>query len=284
MDSNRESILLVNMGGVRRIRDIVPFLFRMFEDRNILFVAQPLRTVLALVFTFMRARAMLESRFSTPLFDITSAQAKLLEGMNGKEVRVGYVYSEPLFHRMVKGARTVAMYPFYSYATHGKILEHTRKVVPPFCIYQEYADMIVKRIIEALSSCPIKSVVLLSAHSIPLSTAVKRRDPYKEDLEVFRRLLSSLLGRSVFLSFQSRFGRIRWLLPSTGEVIKRLAGHYDGIVVVPISFIAENSETLREIDEEYRKLALEYGFKCFKRMRCLNDDVDFVEFLRRVVG
>ena len=82
--------------------------------------------------------------------------------------------------------------------------------------------------------------------------------------------------------YQSRVGPLKWIGPATDEEIKR--GGRDGVplVVVPVSFVSEHSETLVELDIEYGKLAAEHGVPYYGRVPALGDYPGFITSLAHI--
>jgi ferrochelatase len=88
----------------------------------------------------------------------------------------------------------------------------------------------------------------------------------------------------VHLGYQSRVGRAKWLEPSTESVLHRLGQQgATRVLVVPLSFVSDHSETLYEIDIQYRQLAAEAGVRTFARMASLNDSPTFIRALADLV-
>ena len=79
--------------------------------------------------------------------------------------------------------------------------------------------------------------------------------------------------------YQSKVGYNKWLSPSTEEEIKRAAKDGVCVVIVPISFVSEHSETLVEIDIDYKIMAKKYQIPKFIRVKTQGDDNIFVESL-----
>ena len=103
---------------------------------------------------------------------------------------------------------------------------------------------------------------------MPLYLVEKFKDPYPLQVEKSAKLIAEFLNLPYKVSYQSKLGPIRWLEPSTEEVLKELSEKgYKEVVVIPISFVSENSETLWEIDINYSNLAKELGIEKFVRVK-----------------
>mgnify|MGYP001574453045 CR=1 FL=1 len=97
-------------------------------------------------------------------------------------------------------------------------------------------------------------------------------------------VLSRLPDLPHVLGYQSRVGPVKWIGPSTDEVIRRLAR--DGVkevLVVPISFVSDHVETLYEVDMLYGDLARALGIADFRRAESLNDFPPFLDALADLV-
>jgi ferrochelatase len=127
--------------------------------------------------------------------------------------------------------------------------------------------------------------LLFSAHSIPESY-VRKGDPYLEQTKKSVELIMDALGRdnSYQLSFQSKIGPVKWLEPSTNDVILDLGKRgVNDVLVIPVSFVSEHIETLYELDILYKNVADEAGVKNFRRVPALNSDPTFIRALADIV-
>jgi len=124
--------------------------------------------------------------------------------------------------------------------------------------------------------------LLFSAHSIPESM-VKRGDTYKEETEETVRLIVEALGHDRYmLAYQSKVGPAKWLEPSTEEVIIKLAKEgVRRLVVVPISFVCEHSETLYELDIQN---AEDHGIKEYIRAETPGIHPKFIKALAEIIN
>ena len=85
------------------------------------------------------------------------------------------------------------------------------------------------------------------------------------------------------ISYQSRVGPLKWIGPSTDEMIIKYSKEKKGIVIVPVAFVSEHSETLVELDIEYKKLAEENGCTFYKRIPALGVEEHFIKGLTELV-
>ena len=152
--------------------------------------------------------------------------------------------------------------------------------------------------VELKKSVNLELDILFSAHGIPAPYDL-RGDPYvtetKGHYEELKRRIFSWLEQSEFkgqkervhfhLSFQSRVGPVEWVRPYTDETIVRLAKMQSGkhLLMVPISFTSDHIETLFEMDQTYRDLALQQGFAHYSRVKPPGEDLRLAECLRDVL-
>jgi ferrochelatase len=124
--------------------------------------------------------------------------------------------------------------------------------------------------------------VLFSAHNLP-ETLIKEGDPYVEQINGTIKEITKRLNIQWHLSYQSKSGPVKWLEPSTEEMLKRFAEKgFKNILLVPISFVSDHIETLYEIDILYKGIASRLGL-VLKRVDSLNTHPLFIESLKDIV-
>jgi len=299
-------LLMVNYGGPTLGRE-KEYLKRLFSDEVLFPFPKPVRLLLANLIATLRWKETREILHSiggkSPLLEQTLRQAEALAKLlRGWDVKVAMRYSHPLLEEVLKGIKefprlvVFPLFPHYSAATYLTVERVVRKIHPralftePFYSCEGFVKGWVLRIEETLKKEKLSSPLLLfSAHSLPLYLVKRYKDPYPLQVEESARLIAQRLNLPYKVSYQSRVGPIRWLSPSTEEVIRNLA--YRGVrelVVIPISFTAENSETLQEIDQNYRKLAQALGIRRFVRVSIPYDHPLWIECfkenLQKVLG
>ena len=112
---------------------------------------------------------------------------------------------------------------------------------------------------------------------------IKQGDPYQWQVEnTVEHLVKKLSIKNLnyILSYQSRVGPLKWIGPSTETIIKQEAKKRKIIVVVPVAFVSEHSETLVELDIEYKKLATDNGSKDYIRVPAVTTNKDFINSLK----
>jgi ferrochelatase len=129
--------------------------------------------------------------------------------------------------------------------------------------------------------------LLFSAHGLP-ERVIARGDPYQSQVEQTVAAVMATFadpGLDHAICYQSRVGPLKWIGPSTEAELERAGA--DGIataIVVPIAFVSEHSETLVELDIEYRKLAGERGIAHYLRVPAVGTTPAFIEGLAGLVS
>jgi ferrochelatase len=127
--------------------------------------------------------------------------------------------------------------------------------------------------------------LLLSAHGLPERT-IARGDPYQWQVEQSAAAIVDALGINGLdarVCYQSRVGPLKWIGPATDAEIRRAGADGKGVVIAPIAFVSEHSETLVELDIEYAHLAAKAGVPDYLRVRTAGTAPAFVEGLADLV-
>jgi ferrochelatase len=315
--------VLFNLGGPDTLDDVRPFLQNLFSDPEVIPFPPPFRQLLAWWIATRRAPTAKgyyeQIGGGSPLRRLTASQAmaleKVLSSRGPYKVVVAMRYWKPDTEDAVaelaaaRPGRVVLLplYPQYSFATTRSSAEHFRTVwdrrglhhVPVVSIDQwhthpGYLDAMVERIDATRAAMPNGDGspvhLVYSAHGLPMKL-IEKGDPYQRQVEEQVRVLTSRLPEwasaptRVHLGYQSRVGRAKWLEPSMEELLHRLgAAGATRVLVVPVSFVSDHSETLYEIDIQYRRLAAESGIRVFARMASLNDSPTFIRALADLVA
>ena len=128
----------------------------------------------------------------------------------------------------------------------------------------------------AETSGPVR--VLFSAHGLP-ERIVADGDPYPWQVEQSVAAACAELGRQDLdhvICFQSRVGPLAWLRPATPDEIRRAGTDGVALIVVPIAFVSEHSETLVELDRDYANLARASGVKSYRRLPTVGIHPQFI--------
>jgi ferrochelatase len=316
--AKRVAIVLFNLGGPDRPQAVGPFLRNLFRDPAILRVPLFVRPFLAWWIT--RARlppatanyALLGGR--SPLLELTRAQAAALEaGLPKLTVRCFVVmrYWHPLTGAAVQAVKAwrpdevvlLPLYPQYSSTTTGSSLtawrEHAARAglvvsTRSICCYPSQSGYVASLTHLAKSlyqgkrrelPSTVSLRVLFSAHGLPESI-VRRGDPYQSQIE---RTVAAVLSAwedpdlDWVICYQSRATPQKWLGPSTDAEVERAAHDNTAVLVVPVAFVSEHSETLVELDVEYRILAEKLGMPAYYRVATPGTDQPFIEGLADLV-
>ena len=159
------------------------------------------------------------------------------------------------------------------------------RTLPPYYddpLYVEALRANLSRQIAALRFEPDR--LLLSFHGMPRRT-LELGDPYHCHCQKTARLLSEALGVEVDVTFQSRFGRAKWLEPGTDATL----GAYprNGVKRVAIAapgFSADCLETLEELGIRGRETFLQAGGEQFALLDCLNDSEESITMLEGLIS
>lgn len=310
------AVVLFNLGGPDSLSSVEPFLCNLFSDPAIIplpfWIRRPLAAWIA------RRRAPLAQEIyrriggRSPLLDETRAQAEALEralNLRGAEARV-FIAMRAWHPRSHEVARQVAeyapettvllpLYPQFSTTTSASSLEDWRNSAHAAGLSQDehrvccypWDDGFVDAIVDAVrgvlaqrrAGLPYR--LLFSAHGLPKRT-IARGDPYQWQVErsaeaVERRLSKENLDWVV--CYQSRVGPQKWLEPTTESELRRAGGDGHGVVVVPISFVSEHSETLVELDMDYAKVADDSGVPHYLRASTVRTSRTFIDGLAALV-
>lgn len=244
----------------------------------------------------------------SPLLHITRLQTEALQRLLPHvPVRFGMQVGNPPVAAVVREMiaagvdrlLVLPMYPQYSATTTASatdvlftaLLRERRvpalRLVPPYYDHPAYLEALTAVIREELARLSWQPEhYLLSFHGIPIKYA-QRGDPYATHVKRTTARLVERLGwpRTRWTqSFQSLFGRDRWLRPYTEETLQRLArrGVRRVFVALP-GFTADCLETLDEIGHEAREAFRAAGGEELHACPCLNDHPTWIEALRVLV-
>ncbi len=302
------AIVLFNLGGPDSPDAVQPFLRNLFSDPAIIRLPSLLRKPLA---GFIAGRRAPKARDiyariggSSPILGQTEAQARALEEAlgPGHEWR-GYVcmrYWHPMTEAVAASVKRFApdrivllpLYPQYSTTTTASSVlawqeaaAKAKLVVPTHtvCCYpdqQGFIEASVELLRDGLKQLEGRAPrVLFSAHGLP-EKIVKAGDPYQAQVE---RTAGAIAGRIGGLDwsvcYQSRVGPLKWIGPSTDDEIRRAGKDGKPVVLYPLAFVSEHSETLVELDMEYGHLAKESGVPAYVRVPTVGTHPAFIEGL-----
>ncbi|WP_236033857.1 ferrochelatase [Belnapia mucosa] len=317
----RVAVVLFNLGGPDAPESVRPFLENLFTDPAILRVPGFVRPWLGRFIARRRTRAATENYAilggRSPLLELTEAQASALEAQlntgGGAEYRcfVAMRYWHPMSDAVARAVRDWApdrvlllpLYPQYSTTTTGSSVAAWEEAaaraglsVPTttLCCYHSdpaFAAATAATVRAAYDGAradlppevPLR--ILFSAHGLP-ETIVKRGDPYQWQVEQTVASVVEALGIEGLdhsICYQSRVTPQKWIGPSTEAELERAAHDKVAVLVCPIAFVSEHSETLVELDVEYREEAERLGVPGYVRVPAQNSDPGFIGALHDLV-
>jgi protoporphyrin/coproporphyrin ferrochelatase len=311
----RIAVLLFNLGGPDRPDAIQPFLRNLFSDPAIISLPQPFRWLLARLIAKRRGpvAAELYARIggASPILENTQAQARALEtglaGLGEVRVFVCMRYWNPLSAEVAPAVarfapKTIILLPLYpqfsttttasSFADWRAAAAANRITAPThaICCYPRESGF-VNAVAELTRAAIAKSGpgplrVLFSAHGLPKRTVERKGDPYPRQVELSAAAIAAALaidGLDWRVCYQSRVGPLEWTGPYTQDEISRAGREGRSIVLVPIAFVSEHSETLVELDIEYAELAHRAGVPRYVRVPAVAAHPQFVAGLAGLV-
>ncbi|MDD3008953.1 MAG: ferrochelatase [Arcobacter sp.] len=310
MQENKKALVLLNMGGARNKAELKMFLTNMFNDKNILTIKNPLiRKMIAYFIVTRRLDSAWENYEhignASPINPLTE---KLVEKCNEKieEFKTYQVmrYTPPFAEDVIKqmlddGINEIVLlplYPQYSTTTTKSSIEDFIDYLPytfgkniryieTFYKNDKFNECIINEILKNVEN-PSEYNLIFSAHGLP-QKIVDAGDPYEQQMIEHVKILSEKLElkgknfKSVNLAYQSKVGPLKWLEPSLEDMLKNFKN--EKVIIYPIAFIVDNSETDFELDIEYREIAHELEISEYKVCRCVNDSDEFVEAIKDII-
>jgi ferrochelatase len=251
---------------------------------------------------------------SSPLLALTQQQATALEAaLSDVEAKcfIAMRYWHPFSDATARAVRDwrpdevvlLPLYPHYSATTTGSSLTAWREAAASvglvaqtttLCCYPTDVGYIaattalLRTAYDAARAAldpTVKLRVLFSAHGLP-EIIIRRGDPYQWQIEQTVACVLSCLDKQDLdwaICYQSRATPQRWIGPSTEAEIERAAHDRVAVLVVPIAFVSEHSETLVELDIDYRTIAEKAGVPGYFRVPTHNSDAAFIAALAQLV-
>lgn len=282
----------------RRVVEIPPLLWQPIL-RGIILNTRPQKSA--------KAYAKVWTDDGSPLAFYTIAQRKVLgERMQGvADVRHAMRYGHPSVPDQLAAMKAAGcnkiliapLYPQYSGATTGTVLDEayaalTRmrwhpaiRTLPAYHDDPAYIDALQRSVEASLAQLDfVPDALVISFHGMPERT-LYLGDPYHCHCQKTARLLSERMGRELVVSFQSRFGRAKWLEPATDATLMQLAR--DGrkkVAIFAPGFSVDCLETLEELAIQGHEQFADAGGTHFAYLPCLNDGdigMDMLETLIR---
>ena len=312
------AVVLFNLGAPDRPEAVRPFLFNLFSDPAILDVPAPMRGLLARFIAARRAGLARDIYAKigggSPLLANTMAQARELEAALADLGKVDVVAAMRYWHPLTPAAVAqvrgldadqvvlLPLYPQYSGTTTGssynawtkaaaqqKLTTATRTI----CCYPSEPGFVaavaalVRPVYDRVRAAFAARAprILFSAHGLP-KRLVEKGDPYQQQVEMTAAAVVRALGIADLdwqICYQSRVGPLEWIGPYAEHEIARAGAEAVPLVVVPIAFVSEHSETLVELDITYRDDARKKGVPVYERVPTVGTHPKFIGGLARLV-
>jgi ferrochelatase len=311
----KKAVILFNLGGPDKLENVEPFLFNLFNDPAILNLPSVFRFPLAKLIANRRTptakKIYQELGGSSPILKLTKEQSNALEvklnrddNFSNYKCFVVMRCWNPRAENVVKEVIIynpdemilMPLYPQYSAATSGSSIKEWNSVclknnfkvkTSTICCYptdKNFVEAHKNEIIKKIKN--IKNFKLIfSAHGLPEKN-IKKGDPYQWQVEQsVKEIVKSLNIKDLdwILSYQSRVGPLKWIGPSTEDIIVENSKLGKHIILVPVAFVSEHSETLVELDIEYKELAEKNGCKNYSRVPALGVNENYIKAMSNLI-
>ena len=311
----KKAVILFNLGGPDKLENVESFLFNLFYDPAILNLPSRLRFPLAKLIANRRAptanKFYQELGGSSPIWKLTQEQSHALEFKLNEDdnlsdykclivMRCWHPRAENVIKEVINynpdEIILMPLYPQYSAATSGSSIKEWNDVcarnnykvkTSTICCYptdENFVKAHKNEIIKKINN--LKNFKLIfSAHGLPEKN-IKKGDPYQWQVEQSVDKIVKALNINELdwiLSYQSRVGPLKWIGPSTEDIIVENSKLGKHIVLVPIAFVSEHAETLVELDIEYKELADKNGCKNYSRVPALGTNQNYIKAMSDLI-
>jgi len=304
---NKRALFLLNMGGPSSVDEVELFLSNMFADQNILTMDRYTRGLVSAIIINKRLEdvkvnyGLLGGK--SPLLGLTQKLIAKLQPKLNMPIYPVMRYVPPFADVALEQCQKdgveelilFPMYPQYSTTTtlssvkdveaRCEVLGYTPKitVIEPYYDDYEYIAASVDKILEAMEGKDTKEyTLLLSAHGLPLSI-IKEGDPYQNQVEANASAIKIYLRErgvsfhNIKLVYQSKVGSSAWLEPNLVDVLR--TPQHRKVIIYPLAFTLDNSETVFELDIEHREIADKIKYDDYIVAQCMNTSDKFVELI-----
>jgi len=306
----KEAIVLLNMGGPNNLNEVEMFLKNMFADKNILTMKSNLvRKIVGGLIVFNRTESSQEIYRElggkSPIVGHTKNLVSKLQARLGDAFIVDFAmrYTPPFAPEVIERLNKedinkiylIPLYPQYSTTTTKSSLEDFEEAyhnadgdallveIKHFFENSSYNKAIIESIKKSVGDSDYRDFdIIFSAHGLP-QKIVDAGDVYEKHINRHVTILKELMQEEemkfhdVHLAYQSKVGPLQWLAPSLEDKLKSVRNR--GVIIFPIAFTIDNSETDFELGVEYREIAEELGFKEYRVCECPNDSDYFIDAL-----
>jgi len=302
-----KALLLLNMGGPNNIEEVELFLRNMFADKNILTMNSYMRKFIATIIISKRLEDVKENYQllggKSPLPALTEELISKLKTHLDMPIYPAMRYVPPFADEALQKCKEdgieelilFPMYPQYSTTTTLSSLEdiegrcealgYSPKItlIDPYYDDYDYIAASCEKIIEAAEGKDTQEYdLLLSAHGLPTSI-IKAGDPYQNQVEANASAIKIYLKErgvefhEIKLVYQSKVGSSAWLEPNLVDVLRNPT--HRKVLIYPLAFTLDNSETVFELDIEHREIADKVKYEDYIVASCMNDSDKFIQFI-----
>jgi len=301
------------MGGPNNVDEVEMFLKNMFSDKNILTMDRVTRKLVAGIIIYKRLDDVKENFVKhlggkSPLPELTNQLIEKLELKLEMPIVPAMRYVPPFATLALEkfkadGVEELLLFPMYpQYSTTTTLssvedieerceaLEYYPKItlIEPYYDDYDYIAMSAKKIMEAIEGKETKEYdLLLSAHGLPVSI-IQAGDPYQNQVEANVSALKiyfherGVLFNNIKLVYQSKVGSSSWLEPNLVDVLRN--PYHRKVLIYPLAFTVDNSETVYELDIEHREIAQKIKYDDYVVAKCFNADDAFVDLIVKKVN
>ena len=313
----KTAVILFNLGGPDSLEAVKPFLFNLFYDKNIITIPNPFRWILAKFISTKRDKIAKDIYKliggKSPILEESNNQAKSLEKSLNKDQNntifktfIIMRYWHPRAQDVIQQVSSFApdkiillpLYPQFSTTTskssieewkkyaqqHPKISDINTSTICCFHSQKTFISAHVENINKHISEIkdPNNWRLLFSAHGLP-EHIIKNGDPYQWQVEQTVSAITKQISTFEYkVCYQSKVGRAKWITPSTEDEIHQASKDKKNLIIIPIAFVSEHSETLVELDIEYKELASSLGIKNYIRIPSLSTNEKFISSLAHI--
>lgn len=305
----KRAILLMNMGGPNNLAEVKTFLTNMFNDKRIIAAPKPIRAMIAKLITFKRTKEA-QANYAhlggkSPLVGYTQELIEKLEkNIQDASIHMVMRYTPPFADEVLQKLLDVdefyaiPLYPHFSstttlssyddlYESMDRLRIKSRvKTIDYYYSDTYYNNAIIERIKEALKGeHPQDYELIFSAHGLP-QKIIEKGDMYQKHIRYnVYHARKALMNAGVnfhktHLAYQSRLGPLEWIRPYLDDKLKSLSKKK--VILFPIAFTLDNSETEFELEIEYREVAEELGFEEYRVAKAPNAHPEFVKCLTNI--
>jgi len=304
----KKAIVLMNMGGPNNLNEVDVFLKNMFNDKYIIGAPQPIRAMIGWI---IRKKRLKEATHNysllggvSPIVGHTKRLIRKLEKEVDADVFYVMRYTPPFANDVIAKIKhydeiyALPMYPHYSNTTTKSSIEDLQKFAKMYGVADKlktmdsyyddvlYNKAIVERIKESLKDANSKDFTLIfSGHGLPQKT-IDKGDLYQKhilaNVEAAKKELQEqgIEFKSIEVAYQSRLGPVEWIKPYMDVTLNEMAGKK--VLVYPISFTVDNSETEFELVVEYKEIADEVGIADYRVAKAPNHDEYFMKTVKHL--